>query len=213
MSTPTPTAAPIVLYRHPLSGHSHRVELFLSLLGLPATLVDIDLRTGEHKQPPFLALNPLGQLPVLRDGTLVLTDSQAILVYLATRYGDERWLPRDPIGAAAVQRFMSLAAGELVQGPMSARLVTVFGLPRDHEAAKASAHRLLAMLDGHLTAHTFLAAEHPTIADLAHYAYIAHAPEGGVSLEAYPHVRSWLARIEALPGFVPMRATRVALAA
>jgi glutathione S-transferase len=53
----------------------------------------------------------------------------------------------------------------------------------------------------------FLAAAHPTLADIANYAYVAHAPEGKVSLEPYPQVRAWLARIEALPRFVPMQRT------
>ena len=55
--------------------------------------------------------------------------------------------------------------------------------------------------------------EHATIADIANYAYLAHAPEGNVSLDDYPNVRAWLARIEQLPGFVPMQATPVGLAA
>lgn len=81
---------PVRLYRHPLSGHSHRVELFLSLLGVPFELVEVDLTKGAHKEPAFLALNPLGQVPVLEDGDLVLADSNAILVYLALSYDRAR---------------------------------------------------------------------------------------------------------------------------
>src|SRR5438093_9653292 len=99
MSTALP-ANFIRLYRHPLSGHSHRVELLMSLLGLPVERIDIDLTTGAHKKPEFLAKNPFGQVPVIEDGDLTLADSNAILVYLATRYGDENWLPRDPERAA-----------------------------------------------------------------------------------------------------------------
>ena len=113
------------LYRHPLSGHSHRAELLLSLLQLDHELVDVDLVNGEHKQPPFLALNRFGQVPVLEDGDTVLADSNAILVYLATRYDSSgKWLPREPDQAAGVQRFMSVAAGPLAYGPAAARLVT-----------------------------------------------------------------------------------------
>lgn len=212
MSAQHPTR-PLRLYRFPLSGHAHRVELFLSILGLPAELIDVDLRNGEHKQPAFLALNPLGQVPVLEDGDLVLADSNAILVYLATKYADEQWLPRDPESAASVQRFLSLAAGEIVRGPATARLAKVFGAPVDYDAALATATRLFPFLETHLASQAFLAAPAPTIADIAGYTYIAHAPEGGLSLDAYPHIRAWLGRIESLPGFVPMKATPLSKAA
>jgi glutathione S-transferase len=73
----------IKLYRHALSGHSHRAQLLLSLLGLDAKLVDVELAAGEHKQAAFLAKNRFGQLPLLEDGDIVIADSNAILVYLA----------------------------------------------------------------------------------------------------------------------------------
>ena len=120
---------PLVLYRSPLSGHAHRAELFLSLLGLQYRLVDVDLRGGEQHREPFLRLNPFGQVPVLDDNGVVLGDSNAILVYLATRYDDGRWLPRDPVGAARVQRWLSVAAGEIAFGPAAARLGVLFGRP------------------------------------------------------------------------------------
>ena len=123
----------IKLYRHPLSGHSHRVQLLLSLLGLDADLVEVDLAAGEHKQPGFLARNPLGQVPVLEDDDHSIADSNAILVYLAREYDtDNRWLPTDPLAAAEVQRFLSIAAGQKAHGPAAARLVNVFGATLDH---------------------------------------------------------------------------------
>jgi len=103
-----------------------------------------------------------------------------------------------------VQRWLSIAAGEIASGPCAARLVTVFDVPLDHEAAKATAHKLLAMMDAHLDGRDWLALERPTLADIAGYSYIAHAPEGGVGLADYPHVRAWLERIEALPRFIGM---------
>ena len=72
----------IRLYRNVVSGHCHRVELFLSLLGLPFEKVELNFLENEHKSPSFLALNPLGQIPVLQDGDVTLADSNAILVYL-----------------------------------------------------------------------------------------------------------------------------------
>jgi glutathione S-transferase len=199
---------PIVLYRHPLSGHAHRVELFLSLLGLPTRLVDVDLAAGAHKLPEFLRKNPFGQVPVIEDGDVTLADSNAILVYLASRYDKSgAWYPRDAVAAARVQQWLSVAAGQLAAGPATARLVKVFGAPLDYSRAMTVAGQLLPILDQTLAAHAFLTSDKPTIADVAIYSYTAHAPEGGVSLEPYGNVRAWLARIEALPGFVPMRRT------
>lgn len=194
----------IKLFRHPLSGHAHRVELMLSLLGLPSELVFVDLAKGAHKQPDFLAMNPFGQVPVIDDNGTVLADSNAILVYLALKYGDDRWLPRDATGAAAVQHWLSVAAGPLAAGPARARLITVFGAPYNAEEVIANAHALLQVIEAELQGRQFLVGEQPSIADIACYSYIAHAPEGNVSLADYPNIRAWLARIEALPHFVPM---------
>lgn len=204
----------IKLYRHALSGHSHRAQLLLSLLGLDAELVDVDLAAGEHKQAEFLARNRFGQVPVLEDGTTVIADSNAILVYLAERYDTgNTWLPADPLAVAEVQRFLSAAAGQTAYGPAAARLVNVFGAALDHKRAIEIAHNLLAVLESHLEGRDWLVGTNPTIADVANYAYIAHAPEGDVALANYPNVRAWLARIAALPGFVPMQTTAVGLAA
>lgn len=195
----------IKLYRFRLSGHCHRVELFLSLLRLPYERIDVDLAGGAQHRPEFLALNPFGQVPVLDDGGTVLPDSNAILVYLAGKYDpDARWLPRAPVRAAAVQRWLSIAAGPVAFGPASARLARVFGARRDVAEATARATALFAVMDDFLARARFLAGEDPTIADLAVYTYVAHAPEGGIALAPYPQIRAWLARVEALPGFVAM---------
>jgi glutathione S-transferase len=203
----------IKLYRHPLSGHCHRVELFMSLLGLPYETEDVDLAAGAHKAPDFLELNAFGQVPVVRDGDLVLADSNAILLYLAERYAPGRWWPSDPVQAAAVQRWLSAAAGDLASGPATARLITVFGRKAEPEPVIARAHALFKVIEGTLGASRFIAGDNPTIADIALYSYTAHAPEGNVSLEPYPRLKAWLARIEALPGFVPMARTPVGLQA
>ena len=202
----------IKLFRHPLSGHAHRVELLLSLLKLPTELVFVDLAKGAHKQAEFLAINPFGQVPAIDDNGTVLSDSNAILVYLAKKYDSTgRWLPAEPVAAAKVQRWLSVAAGQIASGPATARLITVFGAPYDAESTIARSHALLKVVEAELSNSPFLAGNTPTLADVAGYTYIAHAPEGNVSLADYPQVRAWLARIEALPGFVPMQRTAVGL--
>ncbi|KQV87192.1 glutathione S-transferase [Massilia sp. Root351] len=194
------------LYSYPLSGHVHRVHLFLSLLGLEHEVVQLDIRKAEHKTPAFLALNSFGQLPVLDDGGVVVPDSNAILVYLAKREGRSDWLPEDAPGASSVQRWLSVAAGEIAHGPAAARAIALFGRPGDQAEMVARAHRILALIEGQLERRSWIAsaAAAPTIADVALYSYVAHAPEGGVDLSGYPNVSAWLRRVEALPGFVPM---------
>lgn len=221
--------APIRLHDFALSGHCHRVRLFLSLLGLPVELLPMDLAGGAQKRPGFLAMNAFGEVPVIEDPNgvdpngadpngagpngadgegappVVLPDSNAILVYLAGRYDpDGRWLPREPLAAARVQRWLSVAAGQLNYGPARARALALFGRPGDLAWARRIGGDLLQVMERELDASAFLAGEAPTVADVALYSYTAHAPEGGISLEPFPRVRAWLARIEALPGFVAM---------
>jgi len=203
----------IKLYRHELSGHAHRVQLFLSILGLDHKLVDVDLMAGAHKSDTFRALNSFGQVPVIDDGGVIVADSNAILVYLAKKYADETWLPSAPLAAAQVQRWLSAAAGPIAFGPAAARLVTLFKAPLDHERTKTIAYGLFDVMEQELATRSWLAGADVTIADIAGYSYIAHAPEGDVSLEPYPHIRAWLKRIEGLPGFVAMKATAIGLAA
>ncbi|ARP81847.1 glutathione S-transferase [Bordetella genomosp. 8] len=201
------------LFHHPLSGHAHRARLFLSLIDQPAELVEVDLANRAQKQPDFLKLNPFGQVPVLVDGDVVIADSNAILVYLAKKTGKTDWLPEAPAQAAAVQRWLSVAAGDIAFGPAAARLVTVFAAPLDADAAIARAHVVLKRMDDALANRQWIAADHPTIADVALYSYTARAPEGYVDLKDYANVRRWLAAIEALPGFVEFQRTPVGLAA
>lgn len=196
---------PIKLYRHRISGHSHRVELMLSLLRLPFEAIDVDLMKGAHKQPDFLAKNPLGQVPVIEDGELTLADSNAILVYLATRYDEARsWYPREALPAAEIQRWLSVASGELRYGPGALRLLALLKAPVDKGIAERAAAQILPMIEGWLQQHTWLVGDKPTIADVAIYTYSSLAPEGGLSLEPYPALRAWHQRVEALPGFAPM---------
>lgn len=204
----------IKLHHFALSGHSHRVQLMLSLLSLPHEIAQVNLRQGEHKSPAFLKMNPFGQVPVLEDGDTVLFDSNAILVYLARRYDPAgRWLPHDAAGQAAVQAWLSVAAGLIAFGPAAARLITLFGAKLNAPEAITRAHDLLKVMEGELGQREFLVGSTPTLADVASYSYIAAAPEGNVDLTTYPHVRAWLARIEALPGFVPLHRSAVGLAA
>ncbi len=205
---------PIILYGFRKSGNSHRAELMLRLLDLPFEFREVDLARGEQKTDTFQKLNPLGQVPVVDDGGAIVADSSAILVYLAKKYDASGvWLPGDAEAAAQIQRWLSVAQGPLANGPARARLFNVFNAPVDHAQAKEIAEKLFATLEKAIIGVPFLVGPRATIADVALYTYTAHAPEGGVSLEPYPNIRAWLGRIEALPGFAPMPATKIGLAA
>jgi glutathione S-transferase len=202
------------LYYHPLSGHAHRARLFLSLTQTPFELVEVDLAKGAHKAPEFLALNRFGQVPVLEDDGNVIADSASILIYIAKKRSLTEWLPSDPVGAAAVQRWLSVAAGQIAFGPAAARLITVFGAGFNADEVIGRAHAVLKNIDEELVGKTWIiGSERPTIADVALYSYIARAPEGNVDIAAYTNVDAWLKRIENLPGFVPFVQTPVGLAA
>lgn len=202
----------ITIYSFPLSGHAHRVELFASISGIAHDIINVKLADGEHKQAEFLALNPAGQVPVIKDGTTVVSDSNAILVYLARKYAPS-YIPQDPAEEAEVQKFLSLAAGEIAFGPAAARLINVFKAPLDADFAKATADKVLTKLNNHLLDRNFLVGDKPSIADVAIYSYVAHAPEGDISLTPYPNLTNWIKNVESLPGFKAMPVTKVGLAA
>lgn len=194
------------LYGHPLSGNTHRAAALLSILGVDYENITVDLPAGAHKAPDFLALNPLGQVPVLVDGDLVLRDSTAILVYITRKFDTQnRWLPVDAVGQAQVQEWLSTAVNEVMQGPFMVRAIPLFGIPADADAAKVKTTALFdALFEPHLKNRTWLVGDSATLADLACYSYIARVTEGDFSLDAYPAISAWLARVEALDNIAPM---------
>jgi len=192
------------LYDAAVSGHSYKVRLMSALLGLDCEYVPVDLVNAEQKSPDFFALNPLGQVPVLDDGGVVLRDSQAILVYLAGKTTDRAWWSNDHLEQAEIVQWLSFSAKEMWLGCAIARAILKFKRPLDLETAQAHARAALEVLEGHLVKHDWLALERPTIADIAVYPYAALVWEGDVSLAPYPSVRAWFKRIESLPGYIPM---------
>ena len=195
---------PVILYRYEKSGHCHRVQLMLSLLEIPHEIVNLE-RDGSNQPEDFLEISPMGQVPVINDNGFKLADSNAILIYLVKKYDNQStWLPDDAESAARVQRWLSMAAGELVSGPAIARFSKVFNVEIDYEAAKTKAENLFAILESALAKNSYLTGNTITIADIACYTYVAHAPEGGLKLDAYPQINSWLACIESQPGFIAM---------
>jgi glutathione S-transferase len=189
-----------------LSGNCYKVRLFCSLLGLKPKIEPVDFLSGAHKKSPLIDKNPFGEIPILEDDEITLRDSQAILVYLARKYGGESWLPLDPAGMAEVISWLMVAENEIARGPSDARLHDKFGYKLDAKLAREKATRILALLEARLGGNEWLALGHPTIADIACMPYVALGHEGGVTLEPYPSIRAWIGRIKALPGFISMPA-------
>ncbi len=192
------------LYNLELSGNCYKVRLFAALAGISLELAPVDFMAGEHKRSPLIDLNPWGELPILQDGPVTLRDSQAILVYLGSRYAGEEWLPKDPAGLAQVTQWLSTSANEIQNGPCAARLVDKFGFAIDKAQTLARTDRILPLIDRHLSTHQWLAVDRPTIADCAVFPYVALSHEGGISLDPYPHIQAWIERVKALPKFQSM---------
>lgn len=197
----------IKLYEFALSGNCHKVRLLLSLLNISYESIPVNGAERQHKSQEFLAMNPLGQVPVLVDGDVVLRDSQAILVYLARQYGGEQaeiLLPNQPFELAKVVAWLATASNEVTRGPNALRLHQKFGRAINLPEAELITQQLYAVLEQQLAQTDWLAAEHLTLADIALYPYVALSPEGGIVLEAYPAISRWMRRIEQLKGYVSM---------
>lgn len=191
------------LYDNPISGNCYKVRLLLALLGREYETVFVDSLNGATRKPEFHAVSSRGLIPVLEDNGEVIHDSMAILIYLAKRYGP-RWLPDGPLAMAHVFEWLAVAADELQHGAAQARRIRKLGAPGDLTTAQMHAECGLSLLERRLEEHQWLASEHPTIADIACYPYVALLPEGGVPLDPYPPIRGWMKRIESLPGYVTM---------
>ena len=192
------------LYDLDLSGNCYKVRLFAALIEVPLTIVPVDFLQGEHKEEPLLSLNPWGEIPILEDGDVVLRDAQAILVYLANKYGGEAWWPSEAHLQGEVMQWLSTAANEMHHGPNMARLIKKFGVDMDHALALSRSERILTLIDDHLSTHDWLAAKRPTIADCAIYPYISVAYEGDVVIGGYDNIQAWMKRIQQLTGYISM---------
>ena len=201
-----------LLYDYELSGNCYKLRLFMNILGVKYETKSIDFYPGrEHKSEWFLKINPLGQLPVLQDGDLVLRDAQAILVYLAARYDQSGlWYPlNDPAALGRVAMWLAFA-DTITATASAARLHDGLFYDLDVDAARAGAHKLFRILDEHLwfaerEGEDFIASrQHPTIADIACFPYVMLSEEGGIFRQGYPAIRRWCDRFKRTPGFIVM---------
>ena len=197
------------LYSGAESGNSCKLRIFLDQLGVPYEKVPVDLLTWEHKSAEFITrFNPRGQVPVLEDDGHVIWDSGACLVYLARKFDRADWLPTEPGPMAEVLQWVFMAETEIQFGLQYGRRGVmrdrwIIG-SKDNQAQYQSIGRMaLDAMETRLKAHDWLAADRITIADIACFPYVYHAPEAGLPLDAYPGIAAWLARCASLPNWAP----------
>ena len=161
---------------------------------------------GEQRSAEYLQRNPFAQVPVLDDNGLIIRDSQAILVYLAKRYGGDQWWPDDAYGLAQIAAWLSTAANEIFHGPTKLRVHHKFGSNIDTATAQQTTEKMLGIVENHLESRDWLAGDTVSIADLAIYPYLALAPEGGIDIGAYRHIIAWFSVSAPCPAMSPCRA-------
>jgi glutathione S-transferase len=202
----------IKLYNYDLSGNCYKVRLLMSALRIPFEPVELDFYPGyEHKDPWFLEINPLGQLPVIDDDGFILRDAQAILVYLTAKYDlSGLWYPREDAEVLGRISVWLGFAQNLTTTVAAARLHDTMFYDADIEKCRAGAHTLFRILDEHLwfaeqQNHEWLCSrDHPTIADIACFPYVMLSEEGGISRLPYPAIRRWTDRVKRIPHFTLM---------
>lgn len=191
------------LYENPLSSAAMKVRAVIHELGLPVTLVAVDMRAGQHKAPDFLAMNPNGKVPTLDDDGFCLWESNAILCYLAAKKPESGLLPTDARGMALVQQWLQWQAttfgpstGEVMMETVYAKM---FGRAKDeakYAAGMEKVRRDLGVLEKTLAGKEYVCGK-LSLADFSLVSSLMMRAPMGVDLEAFPHVKAWVARMEA----------------
>jgi glutathione S-transferase len=199
------------LYDTQRSGNAWKVRLLAGFLGIALERETLSIDRGDLRSPGFLAVAPMGQVPVLAldDGTH-LSESMAILYFLAQ---GSAWWPSDATSQAQVLTWLSFEQERHMKPLAQLRLHLALHRDRDpaseefvrfaHEA-RQSLQILEAQLSRQGTAGWVATTGAPSIADVALYPYTRLAPMGGIDLSAYPAIAAWLEKIEQLPGYQPL---------
>jgi len=201
----------ITLYASPISPNSRKVHWALEEMGVPYTYKHVDLAKREQKQPDFLKLNPNGRVPVLDHEGFILYESNAILWFLADKYGRGVIVPEDVSERALIDQWMWWQAsdfGPAVGRPWLMKLQERFGRALDavrHQEHLEAARGPLAILDQHLSSHEFVVADRFSIADIALAESFGLSDMAGISRADLPHLNAWHARLAARPAFIKTR--------
>ncbi len=195
------------LYEFPPT-RSIRVRWTLQELGVGFEAVRISLLAGENKTPEFLKINPAGKLPALVDGNVVLTESIAIVLYLAEKYPEKHLIPTDRVMRAELYRWLLFATTELEQ-PLwrIARNANLYPenrrVPADIENAREDFKPMAAVLEEHMKGREFIVGDSVTVADFVTAYTLDWANEVGL-LEGFPILKAYMERMYQRP-HAPMR--------
>ncbi|MGH2856958.1 MAG: glutathione S-transferase family protein [Solirubrobacteraceae bacterium] len=197
----------MLLYNSPESGNCYKVRLLAAQLGIDYERRELSVIDRSDRPEILGGLNPALRVPtlVLDDGR-VLAESNAILWYLAD--GTE-YVPADGYERAQVLQWQFFEQYDHEPNIAVARFWRHAGIEPDAaslSAKRAGGERALSAIERHFGVREFLVGERYTIADISLYAYTHVADEGGFSLDPYPAVRAWLARVASQPGHVPIDA-------
>jgi glutathione S-transferase len=200
----------MILHDYELDSDAYKVRLLLSILGVAHEKVPVNVHPGrEQTSEAYLALNPLGTLPILVDGDLVLREAEAILVYVAKGHDPKgSWLPQDPAALGVVTQWLLFAARDLAPAN-AARLHHMLEAPGDPVALGKASRAAFRVMEDHMTKREFaggkwFVGEGPTIADLALFPSMALSRDFGIDHDEYPALRRWMRRVRAIPGFLTM---------
>lgn len=197
------------LYHNPMSPNVRRVRLTAAVLGIELEEKKLDFAKGEHKNPEYLALNPNGAVPTLVDGEFVLTESRAIMQYLASKKPESGLLPRDEAARADVTRWQfwdashfsphlaALAFERLIKGMMG------LGDPDAGkiEEALGNFRRFGAVLNQRLEGKQYVVGSALTLADLTLASSLMYAKQAEVPLAEVPNLQAWFSRISEMDGW------------
>jgi glutathione S-transferase len=196
------------LYDYLPSGNGYKCRLVLKQLSIPYELVQLDIKAGATRTPEFLAKNPNGRIPLLEIPERgFLAESHAILHFLAR---GSRLAPEDRYENALMWQWLCFEQYNLEPNLGTARFWLASLKKTREELGERLAEKLekghaaLAVLERGLAGREFLVGERYSLADVALYAYTHVAPEGGFSLDDYPAIRAWIARVESQPGWAPI---------
>ena len=197
----TDTNPPYVLYGHPRSGNAYKTALMLSMTGTPYEFRAVDLMDRSNLEPEYLKINPLGKVPVLHHGDLVLRQSHDTLRYLAEQtgqFGTTGWAEEARVGD-----WIGFAVDFLGYGLARLRFELLFGAGPGpvFDYFQVTADRGLGILEPHLAANEWLACGRPTIADIAAYPVTSFLTDAGYDAGDFPGIAAWTERFKALPGF------------
>jgi glutathione S-transferase len=194
------------LYYHPNSPNCTDVLATADCLDIELDLQLVDLLKGAQKDPAFLQLNPNGKVPTLVDGDFILSESNAIMQYIAAKRGSNSLWPAKDRTRADIARWQfwqasqwSKATGTLVWENMIKKFLGAGG----PDAAKVKEgeelfHTSASVLDGHLKQRQYLVGNGLTLADFSVAAMLIYARPARLPLDRYENIRAWYARIDAL---------------